>query len=101
MDLEVPYRGLFIEIHKDDSPYEPITMPDIYIDGNDVFNEALMLKEQQDYLNGDVYGYVILDKNRELIDSIWGYYGKIEELDIIDYAKERIDKFYKYGQISD
>ena len=55
MELDVPYRGIFIEIHKDIDPYEPKSMPDIYIDGNDVFDEALMEKEQQDYLNGDVY----------------------------------------------
>ena len=101
MDLEVPYRGLFIEIHKDIDPYEPKSMPDIYIDGNDVFDEALMEKEQQDYLSGDVYGYVLLDNNKQIIDSIWGFFGKIEDLDIIDRAKERIDTFYKYGQLSD
>ena len=32
MELEVPYRGVFIEIHKDIDPYEPKSMPDIYID---------------------------------------------------------------------
>jgi len=35
-----------------------------------------------DYLTGNVYGYAILDKNNNEIDSCWGYYG--------DYRKDMI-----------
>ena len=47
------------------------------------------------YLSGDVYGYKVIDKDGEEIDSCWGYYGMeyaIEEAkSIVDYSvKESI-----------
>jgi hypothetical protein len=39
-----------------------------------------MIDEWNQYLSGDVYGYVIADGNGEHVDSCWGFFG-------FDYAK--------------
>lgn len=50
------------------------------------------LKTYDDYLRGDVYGYVILDENGEEIDSCWGYYGyDHEKSGLLEEAKSYID----------
>lgn len=33
------------------------------------------LENYSDYVNGEVYGYIIKDKSGEIVDSCWGYYG--------------------------
>lgn len=94
MELRIPYKGLTIEILKDIDPYNPIDASELYENSDGSIDTVLQEKEYQDFLNEDVYGYVILDTKEEIIDSIWGYYGKLEDLDIIDKAKERIDLYY-------
>ncbi len=49
------------------------------------------VKTYDDYLTGNIYGFVIEDKDREHIDSCWGFYGDFEKhclkeaKDIVDY----------------
>lgn len=47
------------------------------------------IKTYDDYLTGQVYGYIIEDEEGEHIDSCWGYYGEID--DIVKEAKSIID----------
>ena len=94
MELEIQYKGLTIEILKDIDSYNPMEASELYENSDGSIDTELQAKEYQDFLNGNVYGYVILDENKQYIDSIWGYFGKLEELDIIDKAKERIDLYY-------
>lgn len=50
------------------------------------------LKEYDNYLRGDVYGYRILDENGDEIDSLWGFYGyDHEKSGLLDEAKSYID----------
>ena len=94
MELRIPYKGLTIEFLKDIDPYNPIDASELYENSDGSIDTVLQEKEYQDFLNEDVYGYVILDAKEEIIDSIWGYYGKLEDLDIINKAEERIDLYY-------
>ena len=41
------------------------------------------------YLTGEVYGYVVEDEQAEQIDSCWGFFGEIEEA--IKRAREVVD----------
>ena len=38
-----------------------------------------LIKTWNEYLSGNVYGYVIEDKDGEHLDSCWGFYGDYEE----------------------
>ena len=38
-----------------------------------------LIETWNEYLSGEVYGYVIEDKNGEHLDSCWGFYGDYEE----------------------
>lgn len=70
--------------------------------GNKYFTKALEektiacleseLKTYDTYLRGDVYGYRILDKEGDEIDSCWGFYGyDYEKSGLLDEAKGYID----------
>lgn len=74
--------------------------------GNKYFTKALEektiacleseLKTYDTYLRGDVYGYRILDKEGNDIDSCWGFYGyDHEKSGLMDEAKGYID--YREG----
>jgi len=43
------------------------------------------------YLNGEVYGYTVVDSDGEELDSCWGYYGDVETSGLMDEAKSIID----------
>ncbi len=43
------------------------------------------------YISGDVFGWVIEDRNGEDLDSCWGYYGHKEMNFMIDTAKAEVD----------
>lgn len=52
-----------------------------------------------EYLSGEVYGFVSEDEEGEMIDSCWGFYGEdgikeaiAEAKDVIDYELEKRDK---------
>lgn len=48
------------------------------------------------YLSGDVYGYVVEDKAGEHLDSCWGYYGMEEvKAEGLSVAKHWADKYRK------
>lgn len=32
-------------------------------------------QDYRDWLNGEVYGYVVTDKYGRLVESVWGFYG--------------------------
>ena len=88
----IMYRDYRIDIVKDIDPYNPKELEDIYIfDG--VLDKELLEKEYQDYLNKNVFGYIILDKFDNLVDDLWGFFGEYSTLDIEDKAKERVDTF--------
>ena len=53
------------------------------------------VKVYDQYLQGDVYGYVIEDADGEEIDSSWGYYGD----DIIDVIVEEVGFTEKDGAV--
>jgi hypothetical protein len=48
------------------------------------------VKTLDDYLRGNVYGYVITDKDGEEIDSCWSFFGDYEKY-LLDEAKGMID----------
>lgn len=49
------------------------------------------IEEYSNYLNGEVYGYVLTDSDGEEIDSCWGYYGSdLEENGLLDAARGMI-----------
>ena len=48
------------------------------------------IKVYNQYLDGDVYGYNIIDKEDKDVDSCWGYYGQEE---CVNGAKLIIDNF--------
>lgn len=52
------------------------------------------IKEYNSYLQGEVYGYEVLDTNGETLDSVWGYIGDIQ------YVKTEAEGMarYHYGQ---
>jgi len=54
-----------------------------------------LLENWNDALSGNVYGFVTEDKNSEIIDSCWGFYGDPEKSGLIDEAKSSIDYFVK------
>lgn len=54
-----------------------------------------LLNEWNDYLSGNVYGFITEDSNGNGIDSCWGFYGDPETSGLIDEAKSSID--YEIG----
>lgn len=42
------------------------------------------------YIRGDVYSFVILDKEDEVIDSCAGFYGDYQESGLIEYIKDSL-----------
>lgn len=55
------------------------------------------LETYDDYLRGDVYGYRILDKEENEIDSCYGYYGyDHEKSGLLDEARSLINAEIKY-----
>ena len=49
-----------------------------------------VVEEWNDYLSGNVYGYIV-EKDDEHIDSCWGFYGDYEKSGIIEEAKNVVD----------
>lgn len=48
------------------------------------------IKEYDDYLTGNVYGFVLLDENENEIESIWGYIGDYDDY-MIPEVKSIVD----------
>lgn len=54
------------------------------------------VKVYDDYLRGDVYGFLVEDEEGEHIDSCWGYFGYPEGVkDAINEAKSIIDNLHE------
>jgi hypothetical protein len=51
------------------------------------------VKEYDDFLRGEVYGYKVTSPEDEELHSCWGYYGDPEESGVIDDAKSIIDAY--------
>ena len=49
------------------------------------------VKIYNDYLTGNVYGYVVEDKQGEQVDSCWGFYGDYDDEYMVNAAKDIID----------
>lgn len=96
MELELTHKGYFIEIVKDDNPINPMEIPDNYTD-----NEEELNSDYEYFQQGEAYGYLILDENKELVDSIWNYFGPVEINGIIDSAISRIDTMISRGELTD
>lgn len=68
----------------------------------DVKDKALALLEQEvetynQYLTGNVWGFVIEDEEGEHIDSCWGFYGNYEE-GALKEAKDSVDYVTNQGK---
>jgi len=50
-----------------------------------------------DYLTGNVYGYVVKGPNGDVLDSCWGFFGDPEKSGIIEEAKAGADSEIKHG----
>lgn len=44
-----------------------------------------------DYIDGDVYGYEVLDPQGEYVDSCWGYFGSSDDEYMLQCARDTID----------
>lgn len=56
-----------------------------------------IVEEWNDYLSGNVYGFEVLDKDENSIDSCWGFYGDPEKSGAIDDAKAYADAHIREG----
>lgn len=52
------------------------------------------ISEYDDYLSGNVYGYIITNVDGEEIDSCWGFYGDYDDY-LMTVCKETIDGYVK------
>ena len=50
-----------------------------------------MIKSWNDYLSGNVYGFIIEDEKGEQLGSCWGFYGDIEDSGIIKEAEAKAE----------
>jgi hypothetical protein len=46
------------------------------------------VKEYEQYLTGDVYGFQLTDQNGNEISSCWGFYGDVSTNGILDHLDE-------------
>lgn len=53
------------------------------------------IETYDNYLRGEVYGFVIEDSNGEHVDSCWGYYGDPKTSGLLEEAKSVIDNEIK------
>ena len=66
---------------------------------------SALLETWNDYLSGNIYGYVIEDKEGENLDSCWGFYGDYEEnalkeaRDIAEYSNKELEKKIKTDKL--
>lgn len=51
------------------------------------------IEEYSSYLNGEVYGYVVLDNDGEHVDSCWGFIGEYESDHCLGEAKRIAEKY--------
>jgi len=49
------------------------------------------VKEYNDYLTGNVHGFVVVDKDGDEVESCWGFIGDPEESGVISEAKGVVD----------
>jgi hypothetical protein len=57
------------------------------------------VKEYDQYLTGDVYGYIIEDEDGEDLDSCWGFYGfDYAKQEALDAAKHHVEEAAKAKQ---
>jgi hypothetical protein len=60
--------------------------------------EAYLRAEVQtydDYLTGNVYGYIVENPEGEAVDSCSGYYGDPEESGLMDAARSIVDSYFE------
>lgn len=57
-----------------------------------------LCKEWNQYLSGDVYGYMIEDENGDEEGGCWGYWGEPEDSYLINEAKNEIDELINKKQ---
>ena len=80
-EFDVSFKG-FALIKKAKGSY---TMKKAYLIAEGI------VEEWNDYLHGNVYGFITKDANDNEIDSCWGFYGDWENSGILDEAKNSID----------
>lgn len=54
-----------------------------------------LIKTWNDYLSGNIYGFMAETKDGDDIGSVWGFYGDYDTSGIIDEAKSDIDVYVK------
>jgi hypothetical protein len=54
-----------------------------------------LIESWNDYLAGNVYGYVVKDSEGEVMDSCWGYYGDYEKSGVLEAAREAAECAHK------
>ena len=47
-----------------------------------------LIRDWNDYLSGNVYGYSVEDENGDSVASCWGFYGDIEKSGLLEQARE-------------
>lgn len=52
-----------------------------------------LIEEWNDYLSGNVWGFMVRDKNSKLLDSCWGFYGDEGKEEALKEAKEHVDYY--------
>jgi hypothetical protein len=58
-----------------------------------------LLRDWNNYLSGNVYGFEILYKDGESLESCWGYYGDYDAKDgVLDEARDCVDGLTNDGE---
>lgn len=55
------------------------------------------VRTYNNYLTGNVYGYVIEDQDGNEVDAVWGYYGDYQT-DLLVDARQRVNEFAEYDR---
>lgn len=87
MEARIYYEGYVIDIVKDYTPSNPEDFKEEYEGNLEVYE-----RELQAFKDDNVWGYVILDEDLDIVDAVWGFYGNPTELGILDRAKHNIDR---------
>ena len=54
-----------------------------------------LIEEWNQYLSGQVYGFITKDEQGTYLDSCWGFYGDPEESNLLDEARASINRYVK------
>lgn len=49
------------------------------------------VEEYNNYLSGNVWGYIVTDRDGETVDSCWGFIGDVEKSGVVEAAEASVD----------